>query len=122
MGPKKSNGPNERSTMNISPLPKDAEALVAFAESIATALSEKQQQLGIATEVEAPLRAAIAAATFASDTYVAVLAHAEKSPVGRSYLAEAKRRRDRSIEQLRRCVMRLVRHLCWLTQAELSPV
>ena len=42
--------------MNISPLPKDADALVAFAESIATALSEKQEQLGIATEIEAPLR------------------------------------------------------------------
>ena len=46
--------------MKISPLPKDADALVTFAESIATALAEKQEQLGIATEAEVPLRAAIA--------------------------------------------------------------
>ena len=44
----------------------DGVTLVAFAESIARALSEKQEQLGIATEIEAPLRAAIAAATFAT--------------------------------------------------------
>jgi len=48
--------------MKTSPLPKEPDALVAFAESIATALSEKQQLLGVATEIEAPLRAAIAAA------------------------------------------------------------
>ena len=53
--------------MKISALPKDADALVTFAESIATALAEKQEQLGIATEVEAPLRTAIAGATFAGD-------------------------------------------------------
>jgi hypothetical protein len=66
--------------MKISALPKDADALVTFAESIATALAEKQEQLGIATEVEAPLRAAIAGATSAGDAYVAALAHPEKSP------------------------------------------
>ena len=102
--------------MKTSPLPKDPDALLAFAESIATALSEKQSLLGIASEIEAPLRAAIAAATFAIDMYVAVLAHAEKSPVGRSYVAEAKRRRDRGIEQLRRRVIRSIGHLCRLTQ------
>lgn len=109
-------------TMKTSPLPKDADALLAFAESIATALSETQSLLGIASEIEAPLRAAIAAATFAIDTYVAVLTHAEKSPLGRSYLGEAKRRRNRSIEQLRRRVMRSVRHLSRLPQEELSLV
>jgi hypothetical protein len=72
--------------MKTSPLPKDADDLRGFAESIATALSEKCDLLGVTTEVEAPLRAAIAAATFASDTYVTVLVHAQKSPVGRSYL------------------------------------
>ena len=108
--------------MKTSPLPKDPDALLAFAQSIATALSEKQSLLGIASQIEAPLRAAIAAAAFAIDAYVAVLAHAEKSPVGRSYVAEAKRRRDRSIEQLRRRVKRSIGHLCRLTQEELSPV
>src|SRR5205085_1405512 len=85
------NGPNKRrTTMKISALPKDADALVAFAESTATALAERQECLGIGTEVEAPLRAAIAAATYASDAYVAAWAHAEKSANARSFLAEAK--------------------------------
>jgi hypothetical protein len=106
--------------MKTSPLPKDADALLAFAESIATALSEKCELLGVTTEVEAPLRAAIAAATFAGDTYVAVLAHVRKSPEGRSYLAEAKKRRDRSVEQLRRRVTRSIRHLSRLNDEELS--
>ena len=44
--------------MDISALPKDADALVAFAESIATALAEKREQLGIEIEVESPLRTA----------------------------------------------------------------
>jgi len=102
--------------MKMSPLPKDPDALLAFAESIATALSEKQSLQGIASEIEAPLRAAIATATFAIDRYVAVLAHSQKSPEGRSYIAEAKRQRDRAIEQLRGRVIRSIRHLCRLDQ------
>ena len=101
--------------MKISPLPKDADALVTFAESIATALAEKQEQLGIATEAEVPLRAAIARAIFAGDAYVAVLAHADKSPEARSFLAEAKRRRDRSLEQLRRLLSLSEEELLTLT-------
>ncbi|HYR41841.1 MAG TPA: hypothetical protein VER98_02375 [Terriglobia bacterium] len=108
--------------MKISALPKDADALVTFAESIATALAERQEHLGVVTEVGAPLRAAIAAATFASDAYVAALAHAEKAPAARGSLAEAKRRRDRSVEQLRRRVTRSIRHLCRLTEEDLLPV
>ena len=108
--------------MKISALPKDADALVAFAESIATALAEKQEQLGITTEVEAPLRSAIAGATFAGDAYVAALAHAEKSAQARSYLAEAKRQRDRSLEQLRRRVTRSIRHLGRLSEEEVLSV
>ena len=105
--------------MKISALPKDADALVTFAESIATALAEKQEQLGIATEVEAPLRAAIAGTTFAGDAYVAALAHPEKSPAARSLLAEAKRQRDRSLEQLHRRVTRSIRRLSRLGEEEL---
>ena len=97
--------------MKISALPKDADALVAFAESIATALAERQECLGIAIEGEAPLRAAIAAATYATDAYVAALAHAEKSVEARRFLAEAKRRRDRTAEQLRRRVTQCIRRL-----------
>ena len=105
--------------MKTGALPKDADGLVAFAESIATALAEKQEQLGIATEAEAPLRAAIAGAVFAGDAYVTLLAHAEKSPVARRFLAEAKRRRDRSLEQLRRRVTRSIRRLSGLGEEQL---
>jgi hypothetical protein len=108
--------------MKASALPKDADALITFAESIATALAERQEQLGIATEAEAPLRAAIAAATSACDAYVARLAHAEKSPEARIFLAEAKRRRDRSLEQLRRRVTRSIRRLSRLSEEELLLV
>jgi hypothetical protein len=104
--------------MNISALPKDADGLIAFAESIATALAEKLEQLGIATEVEAPLRTAIAGAASAGDEYVAALVHAEKSVQARSFLTEAKRRRDRSLEQLRRRVTRSIRHLGRLSEEE----
>ena len=108
--------------MKISALPKDADALVAFAESTATALAERQECLGIGTEVEAPLRAAIAAATYASDAYVAAWAHAEKSANARSFLAEAKRRRNRSLEQLRRRVTRSIRLLSRLGEVEVLLV
>jgi hypothetical protein len=102
--------------MKTSPLPKDPDALLAFAESVSTALSEKQSLLGASSEIGTPLRTAIAEATFEIDSYVAVLAHAEKSPEGRSYVAEAKRRRNRGIEQLRRQVIRSVRRLSRLDQ------
>src|SRR5215470_9499629 len=38
-------------TMKVSPLPEDADALIAFAQAIATVLSEKKHELGISTEV-----------------------------------------------------------------------
>ena len=41
-------------------------------------------------EVEALLRASIAAATFSINTYMAVLAGTKRSPVARSHLAAAK--------------------------------
>ena len=51
--------------MKTNPLAEDADALLALAESIATVLSEKHEELCISTESEALLRASIAAAAFA---------------------------------------------------------
>ena len=98
--------------MKANPLPEDADALVAFAEGVATVLSEKRDELGIRTDVEALLRASIAGATFAINRYLAILAGAKKSPVAQGYLAEAKTRCDRNIKQLRRRVTRSIARPC----------
>jgi uncharacterized protein (DUF58 family) len=101
--------------MRTNPLPDDADELVALAQSIATVLSEKRDELGISTDFESLLRVSIAAARYAIDRYVAVLAGAPKSPVAFSCLAEARTRCDRTIVRLRRrvtkCIAQLCRHL-----------
>jgi hypothetical protein len=99
--------------MNVkqNSLPKDADELLALGEAVAAVLAENQQQWDIPTEVEALLRASIAAAAFAIDAYVAVLAGSQKSPEAMSYLAEARSRCDRNIRQLRRRVLRSVAEL-----------
>jgi hypothetical protein len=97
--------------MKRNPLPKDADQLLAVGEAVAAVLAENQDRWDVPTEVEALLRASIAAAAFAIDAYVAVLAGSDKSPVAMSHLAEAKSRCDRSIRQLRRRVLRSVAQL-----------
>jgi hypothetical protein len=97
--------------MKTNSLPEEADALLARAQAIATVLSEKREEVGISTEVEALLRASIEAATFAIDRYVAVVAGANKSPVAMGYVAEAKAGCNRSIRQLRRRVNRAVAEL-----------
>ena len=97
-------------------LPEDADALVGFAEAIATVLSEKDEELGISRDVEALLRASIAAATFAIDSYAAVVAGGKKSLLAHRCMAEAKRRCYRSVDQLRRRVTRSISHLCRLME------
>ncbi len=92
--------------MKTKALPEDLDRLLALAESIATVLSDKADELGIGSDVEALLRASIAATTYAIDSYVALLSGARKSPEAAAYVAEAKRRCDRSIQQLRRRVRR----------------
>ena len=96
--------------MKQNPLPRDADELLAVGEALAAVLAENQQW-DIPAEVEALLRASIAAAAFAIDAYVAVLAGSHKSPVAMNHLAEAKLRCDRSIRQLRRRVLRSVAEL-----------
>src|ERR1041385_3253546 len=103
-------------TMKVSPLPEDADALIAFAEGIATVLSEKKEELDIRTEVEALLRASIASATFAVSTYLVVIASAKKSAVAQGYVALAKARCGCSIEQLRRRLTRTIGHLSRLIE------
>ena len=97
--------------MKRSPLPKDADELLAVAESVAATLSEYRDDLGMSIEVEALLRAGIAAATFSINTYMAVLAGAKRSPVAQSHLAAARSRCDRDIRQLRRRIMRSMTQL-----------
>ena len=98
--------------MKANALPEDADALLALAEAVATVLSEEQEYLGIGTEVEALLRARIAAATFAINGYLAVVAGAKKSAAAQRYVAQAKARCDRSVEKLRRRLMRSIGDLC----------
>jgi hypothetical protein len=78
--------------MKANALPEDADALLALAEAVATVLSEKQEYLGIGTEVEALLRAQTAAATFAINGYLAVVAGVKKSAAAQRYVAQAKAR------------------------------
>ena len=97
--------------MKTKPLPNDMAGLVAIAEAVAAVLAERQAELGISTELEALLRASIAATTYAADRYVAVLSGAKKSQEAVAFVAEAKRRRDRSIQQLRQRVTRSLQQL-----------
>ena len=94
--------------MKQNPLPNDADELLAVGDAVAAVLAENQDRWNIPTEVEALLRASIAAAEFAIDAYVAVHAGSHKSPVAMSLLGEAKSRCERSIRQLRRRVLRSV--------------
>jgi hypothetical protein len=99
-------------TMKTNPLPEDVDQLLALAESIATVLSEKRDELGISTDFEALLRVSIAAATYAIDRYIAVLSGITKSPVAVNYLNEARVRCERRITQLRRRVTKTIGKLC----------
>ena len=97
--------------MKRNPLLKNADELLALGETVAAVLAENQKRWDIPTEVEAVLRARIAAAAFAIDADVAVLAGSHKSSVAMSHLAEAKSRADRSIRQWSRRVLRSVAQL-----------
>ena len=97
--------------MKRSSLTKEADELLAVGETIAAVLSENEDLYGIPPEFEALLRASIAAAEFAIDAYVAILAGSQKSPVAMNHLAEAKSRCNRSIRQLKRRVLRSVTEL-----------
>jgi hypothetical protein len=88
--------------------PEGADTLLALSEAIARMLAEKHEELGIHEEVEARLRAGIAAATFAIRRCIAVLSAAKKSRVAMSYVAEARSGCERSLSQLRKTLITLV--------------
>ena len=97
--------------MNTISLSEDTDELIARAQAIATVLAEKRDELGISTDVEALLRASIAAATYAINGYLALTAAAKKSGIPMGYLSEAKARCNRKIQLLRRRVIRAVAEL-----------
>ena len=98
----------EDERMKTKLLPKDPYGLVAFAEALVAVLSKKREDFGIPIDVEVLLRASIGAATYTTDAYFAVLSGANQWPEAASYLAEAKRLRDRSVRQLQRRVTRAI--------------
>jgi hypothetical protein len=97
--------------MKRDSLPKDADELLMLGEAVAAMLAENQDRLNIPTEVEALLRASIAAAEFAIDAYVAMLAGSYKSPEAINHLDEARSRCDRNFCQLKRRVHRSIAQL-----------
>ena len=108
--------------MKMNALPADTAELLALAEDIAALLDEKREVLELSIDLEALLRASIAAAAFAINTYLAALAD-RKSPDAQRHLPEAKRRCDQSIKQLRRRVSRTILQLRrYLKDQELKSV
>ena len=97
--------------MKPDSLTRDADELLMLGEAVAAILAENQDQLNIPTEVEALLRAGIAAAEYAIDAYVAMLAGSYKSQEAMNHLAEARSRCDRSLRQLKRRVHRSIAQL-----------
>ena len=97
--------------MKRRPLPKDADHMLAVGEAVAGVLAEKRSELGMSNEIEALLRASIAAATSSINAYVGALAGVKKSPAALSHLAAARSRCDRNIRQLRRRVIRSIGEL-----------
>ncbi|HEY2380818.1 MAG TPA: hypothetical protein VGK48_06495 [Terriglobia bacterium] len=97
--------------MKRSSLPREINALLAVGNAIAETLAERQDDREIHMGVEALLRAGIAAAEYAIDAYMAMLAAADKSAVARYHLTEARSRCDQSIRQLKRRVRRSIAHM-----------
>ena len=93
-------------------LPPDTDKLRAIADSLAWTLEDKYAELGIGCEVEALLRASMAAYEFGLDRYLTLLAAGDGSPEALMFLAEARVRCHRSIQKLRRRVAQSIAHLC----------
>src|SRR5260370_44022 len=87
-------------SMSTNSVLKDADELIARAQAIATVLGEKRDQLGISPDVEELLRVSIEATRFSINRYAAVLAGEKKGRLSAGYVAEAKARCNRNIQQL----------------------
>ena len=94
------------------PVKEGADVLLRRIESFASTLKKKRYELGIRTEIDAVLRASVAAVTLGINTYVAVLAAEKNSRATAERLAQAKLQRHSSILKLRRRVIRLIAKLC----------
>src|SRR5260370_32589 len=103
--------------MNAYSLPPDTDTLLCIAESVAAVLEERHEELGVAADAEAQLRASIAAANFRISQYLTLAAARDKSLVALSLITEAKTRCHRSVEQLRRRITRSIAHLCRIMDA-----
>ena len=100
--------------MQPNALPEDANELMDLAERVADVLAGKLAELGLGRESEASLRASIAAARFALIAYVSMLDGLKEPPVAHRFLAPARKRRDRSEEQLRCRLVAIITEICLL--------
>jgi hypothetical protein len=98
--------------MKDTVLPEDADQLLAFGQSLLTVMSERPGEWGSDREVEALLRESIATETYAINTYMAVMADAQKSPVAAGLVREARARCERNVGYLRRRITRSSTHVC----------
>jgi hypothetical protein len=103
---------NGETMMKDSVLPEDADRLLEFGQSLVTALSEQPEKWGFDREAEAMLRASISAATYAVNTYMAVLVGARRLLVSPSLIKEAKVQCERNVGYLRRRITRSISRLC----------
>ncbi len=92
--------------MQPNTLMKQADAFFDLAEGIADRLTKGQSLL----------RAKIAKAEFARDAYVAMQSHSKQSPLARSFVAEARRRYERTLKDLVRTVLK-----CFPISGEARP-
>jgi hypothetical protein len=75
-------------------------------------MSERPGECGSDREVEALLRESIAAATYAINIYMAVMAGAQKSPVAGGLVREARARCERNVGNMRRRITGSITHVC----------
>ena len=104
--------------MKTFSLPPGTHTLLSIAESVAWALENKHDELGIDCDEEALLRASMAAADYGIHRYLTLAADGEKSPEARMFLETAKVKCDRSIDQLRRRITRSLAQLCRIMDPE----
>jgi hypothetical protein len=97
--------------MRSHALLEDADKLVALAESVATALSKKQHELKMDSQIEALLRVSIGAATTSINMYLSTLAGATKSRLQRKYFVETRRHCRWTVAHLQRRVRYSIAYL-----------
>ena len=97
--------------MSPIPLLQEADELLSQAESVATVLAEKSEELGLDVQPETLLRAAITGARFAADAYLAMSAGPKRSTTAARLVGEAKARCKNKLDILRRRLTRSISRL-----------